>query len=145
MSAQDIDKTGHKWRVGDGTLIQIWRDKWFPKPSTFQVISHQNTLSATATVSELIDEVTREWKIDLVKCVFLPNDAQAILDIPRSNRCTKDCMIQAYTPKGTFTVISAYKVALSLIPSKTMEGASNTNNQGSTTPPAARRHGRYSA
>lgn len=39
-------------------------------------------------------------------------------------------MIWAHTPKGIFTVNSAYKVALSLVPSKTMEEASNTNNQG---------------
>lgn len=130
MSAQDVVKAGHRWWVGDGTSIQIWRDKWIPKPSKFQVISHRNTLPSTATVSELIDEGTREWKIDLVKSVFLPDDAQAILGIPWSNRRTKDCMIWAYTPKGTFTVNSAYKVALSLTPLKTMEGASHTNNQG---------------
>ena len=27
MSAQDVVKAGHRWRVGDGTSIQIWRDK----------------------------------------------------------------------------------------------------------------------
>lgn len=130
MFAQDVVRAGYRWRVGDDTSIQIWKDKWIPKPSTFQVISNQNTLPASVTISELINEVTREWKINLVKHVFLPDDAQAILSIPRTNKRTKYCMIWAHTPKGIFTVNSAYKVALSLVPSKTMEEASNTNNQG---------------
>ena len=68
--------------MGDGTSIQICRDKWLTKPSTFQVISMPNTLPETVTVSELIDEATGEWNVDLVKHVFLPDDAHTILGIP---------------------------------------------------------------
>ena len=48
MATQDVVGAGHRWQVGDGTSIQIWRDKWLPKPSTFQVISMPNTLLETA-------------------------------------------------------------------------------------------------
>jgi len=68
----------------------------------------------TAAISELIDEVTGEWNVDLVNHVFLPNVAHTILDIPSSSKRNKDRMIWAYTPKGTFTLNSAYKFALSL-------------------------------
>ena len=51
MVAQDVVRDGHQWQVGDGTSIQIWRDKWLPKSSTFQVIFMPNTLPETATVS----------------------------------------------------------------------------------------------
>ena len=122
MVAQDVVRDGHQWQVGDGTSIQIWRDKWLPKSSTFQVIFMPNTLPETATVSELIDEAKGEWNVDLVKHVFLPDDAHTILGIPRSSKRNRDRMIWAYTPKGTFTVNSAYKVALSLSQSKSTEG-----------------------
>ena len=122
MVAQDVVRDGHQWQVGDGTSIQIWRGKWLPKSSTFQVIFMPNTLPETATVSELIDEAKGEWNVDLVKHVFLPDDAHTILGIPRSSKRNRDRMIWAYTPKGTFTVNSAYKVALSLSQSKSTEG-----------------------
>ena len=122
MVAQDVVRDGHQWQVGDGTSIQIWRDKWLPKSSTFQVIFMPNTLPETATVSQLIDEAKGEWNVDLVKHVFLPDDAHTILGIPRSSKRNRDRMIWAYTPKGTFTVNSAYKVALSLSQSKSTEG-----------------------
>ena len=122
MVAQDVVRDGHQWQVGDGTSIQIWRDKWLPKSSTFRVIFMPNTLPETATVSELIDEAKGEWNVDLVKHVFLPDDAHTILGIPRSSKRNRDRMIWAYTPQGTFTVNSAYKVALSLSQSKSTEG-----------------------
>ena len=128
MAAQDVVRAGHRWQVGDGTSIQIWRDKLLPKPSTFQVISMPNTLPETATVSELIDEATGEWNVDLVKQFFLPDDAHTILGIPRSSKCNRDRMIWAYTPKGTFTVNSAYKIALSLSQSKSTEGTSKATS-----------------
>ncbi|XP_075645055.1 uncharacterized protein LOC142616051 [Castanea sativa] len=77
-------------------------------------------------VAALLDEVTGEWKADLVKRVFLPDEAQAILSIPRSNKQANDCMVWAYTPKGVFTVNSAYKVALATSPSASTVGVYDT-------------------
>lgn len=87
-----------------------------------------NTLPTTETVSELIDEVTGEWNVALVKHIFLPDDARTILGIPRSSKRNRDRMIWVYTPKGTFTMNRAYKVALSLAHSKTIEGTSDANS-----------------
>ena len=86
------------------------------------------SLPETATVSELIDEATGEWNVDLVKQFFLPDDAHTILGIPRSSKRNRDRMIWAYTPKGTFTMNSAYKVALSLSQSKSTEGTSKATS-----------------
>ena len=85
-------------------------------------------LPTTATDSELIDEVTGEWNVALVKHIFLPDDARTILGIPRSSKRNRDRMIWVYTPKGTFTMNRACKVALSLSHSKTIEGTSDANS-----------------
>ena len=47
--------------------------------------------------------------------------------MPRSHRRAKDCIIWAYTPKGNFTVNSAYKVAWAISPSVAMEEVSNND------------------
>ena len=47
--------------------------------------------------------------------MFLPHEANVILGIPLSLRLPRDSLIWAWTPKGMFTVNSAYKVAQSLL------------------------------
>jgi len=85
-----------------------------PKTYHFQTISPPNILPANACVSLLLDENTGEWKVSLIRQIFLLNDAKTILSSPRSRYCARDRLIWAYTPRGTFTVNSAYKVASSL-------------------------------
>ena len=50
----------------------------------------------------------REWDIELVRSLFLPQDADAILIIPLSNLVTKDRLVWAEDKNGRFTVRSAY-------------------------------------
>ena len=47
--------------------------------------------------------------------MFLPHEANVILGIPLSPPFPRDSLIWAWTPKGMFTVNSAYKVAQSLL------------------------------
>lgn len=55
--------------------------------------------------------------MDTIKQAFSTDDAARILSIPLSSRQLEDCLIWAFTPKGNFTVRSAYKVALSAVSS----------------------------
>ncbi|KAL0010668.1 hypothetical protein SO802_005776 [Lithocarpus litseifolius] len=125
MAAKHIVHAGHRWQVGDGTTVRIWKDRWIPKPSTFCPISQQNTLPLESTISELIDEDTGEWNATLIKQIFIPDEARTILSMPRSHRRANDRIIWAYTPKGNFTVNSAYKVAWAISPSVAMDEVSN--------------------
>ena len=77
-------------------------------------------------VAVLLNEDTGEWKADLVKQVFLPDEAQTILSIPRSNKQASDRIIWAYTTKGIFIVNSAYKVTLAASPYASTVGESDT-------------------
>ncbi|XP_075662885.1 uncharacterized protein LOC142632332 [Castanea sativa] len=89
-----------------------------------------NMLHIDATIFELIDKAIGAWKDALIKQIFLPTEAQTILSIPRSHRCTHDCMVWAYTVKGNFMVNSAYKVAITSSPNATMEGVSTNDMTG---------------
>ena len=48
----------------------------------------------------------------MVKQGFAPDDAKVVLSIPLSSRLPVDRLIWAYTPKGNFTMRSAYRVVL---------------------------------
>ena len=73
-----------RWNVGNGKLIHIWKDKWLPTPTTYWVCSPPQTFDDFPMVSSLIDEDTRRWKTDLVQALFLPFEADTILQIPLS-------------------------------------------------------------
>ena len=55
-------------------------------------------------VSVLIEE--------LVHRIFIPTDVHSILNIPLSSHLPHDRPVWAYTPKGQFTVRSAYKLVV---------------------------------
>ena len=88
-----------------------------------------NTIPLDARICTLLDDEIGEWKLDLVNHIFLPEDADAILSIPRSCSHAKDRLIWVYHPKGTFTLNSAYKLALSLSSQAHKGRASNDQDQ----------------
>lgn len=81
---------------------------------------------ADTKLSLFIDLYTTAWRIDTVQQFFAPQDVGAILSIPLSSRLPSDCLVWTYTPKGLFTVKSAYKLAMSLADSAIASQASNT-------------------
>ena len=62
-------------------------------------------------VRDLLGEEGMEWDIELVRGLFLPQDAEAILSIPISESIAKDRMVWAKDKKCIFTVRSAYRLA----------------------------------
>ena len=66
-------------------------------------------------VSSLIDKDTRRWKADIVCSLFLPFEAQTILNIPLSFNLPEDTIGWIGNKRGVFSVKSAYYVALALV------------------------------
>ncbi|XP_075659272.1 uncharacterized protein LOC142629188 [Castanea sativa] len=110
-AAQDVVKRGLRWQVGDGQKSLVWKDKWLQKPSTYRVVTPENTSRQVVRVCDLIDGSRKEWKKDLISQCFLPQDVEAILSIPLSAQGGIDRMIWSETKNGKFTVRSAYKLA----------------------------------
>ena len=59
LSSCELIKEGLVWRIGNGNQVQIWKDKWIPRPSTFMVQSQPNLLDENAKVCELIDPIVK--------------------------------------------------------------------------------------
>lgn len=111
MAAQDLVRHGIRWQVGDGEQIQVWKDKWLPNPSTYKVVTPENLGSEVTWVRDLIDGGKMEWRADLIRQNFMPQDVDAILSIPLSAHRTRDRLIWAGTKNVKFLVRSAYKLA----------------------------------
>lgn len=59
-------------------------------------------------VSDLINEYTGSWNIELVRENFLHPDAEAILNIPLNPSGGEDSLAWALEKSGNYTVKSAY-------------------------------------
>jgi len=101
-------------RVGDGKSIQVWGDRWLPRPTSYTIQSIPNTISTSAKVADLIDEELKGWNLSLGNEVFDEDEAKAISQIPLSPGLPKDRLIWMGTKNEEFTVRSAYHLSKEL-------------------------------
>ena len=97
-------------RVRNGQSISIWEDKWIPVLASLSpsVMPGGTTL---ATVSELIDVKNWTWRRELIRNVFIPPEADAILNIPLHHLVERIFLLGPM--KGTATTLSNLRTVLS--------------------------------
>jgi hypothetical protein len=114
FQAKDLLLRGILWRVGNGSSIRIWKDKWLPSTSSHLVHSPVGALGQEATVSQLIDRESGCWIPNVVIENFRKEEAEAILNIPLSPNLPQDRVIWIGSKSGLFSVKSAYYIGRSL-------------------------------
>ncbi|XP_035551042.1 uncharacterized mitochondrial protein AtMg00310-like [Juglans regia] len=62
MAARHVLEAGSFWRVGTGSEISIWRDKWLDLTNPRKVTNPVKNLDGNAKVAALIDPDTKRWK-----------------------------------------------------------------------------------
>ena len=75
------------WGVGNGRNIKIWGDKWLPSPMTYAIQTPVHRLGLEARVRDLIDPNVQWWNIQLIREVFMQEEAKVICSMvicPRS-------------------------------------------------------------
>ena len=108
MVAQDLVKEGMMWRVGNGSDVKVWGDRWLPSSSSHVAISPRLFLHEDTRVGKLIDIDAMCWKSSVVDSIFLPHEAEAIKSIPFSVHFPLDKLVWAEMTNGKFTIKSAY-------------------------------------
>lgn len=126
--ASDLIKGGLVWRIGNGKRVRIWKDKWLPTPSTYMVQSPPLILDPNATVSQLVDAETNWWNFALLERLFSREEILAIQTVPLSTTNQEDTLIWRGTPKGIFTVRSAYYLEKEREEATKPEGSSRTRH-----------------
>jgi hypothetical protein len=118
------------WRVGNGSQIRIWKDRWIPKPTTFRIQSTPRVLDEEATVDNLIDKDTKWWDPVVLGNLFEKEEVQMIQSIPLSNTNQRDMLIWRGTANGLFSVKSAYYIQQELLATSLAVSTSGAGKQG---------------
>ncbi|XP_018806584.2 uncharacterized mitochondrial protein AtMg00310-like [Juglans regia] len=98
----DLVKVEFVWRVGNGKSVKVWKDKWVPIPSTFQIQSPITILEPNATGDVLIDEESKTWRKEHVHDVFRQEEAHCICSIPIRDRGWMIKLFGVYLTRGSF-------------------------------------------
>jgi hypothetical protein len=110
-NARQLLAEGLIWRVGDGSQIGIWRDRWVPVANGGLIQSPVRILEGDAKVSELLDRNTNWWNYSLVHEVFSVEEAELICSIPVCPSGGEDRLIWQHNKTGEYTVRSGYHFA----------------------------------
>ncbi|CAL8164298.1 unnamed protein product [Prunus armeniaca] len=92
--------SGSRWQVGSGAEIDIWKDPWLPRPSTFRVISPKPNSYVVTKVNELILDHPRRWNISLLSNLLYPPDVDVIRTLLLSFHHRDDALIWHVDKKG---------------------------------------------
>lgn len=96
------------WKIGDGSLANIWRQSWLRSKHNSFISSQPMIGNEHATVNALIHSNYSSWKYDLIVQIFNQRDVQEILPIPLLNKDDTDQIIWKQSPNGSYTVRLAY-------------------------------------
>lgn len=95
-----------------GKKICVWGDTWLDGPGSGCVISPKGDLPINTKVEEFINQDSKEWRVDLVRKIFLPFEADKTLRIPISRLGHDDVLCWGLSSDGIFRVCDIYRFAM---------------------------------
>jgi hypothetical protein len=125
----ELLKEGVISRIGDGKNTQILRDQWLPRDSGHKITAMKKN-SRRRWVNQLIDNVTKTWKMDFLHELFYDHDVQAILKIQIPQHDQRDRLAWLHEKNGNFSVRSAYRLAYNLKHKNRDIGSSSSKPNG---------------
>ncbi|KAL4325014.1 hypothetical protein GQ457_11G023740 [Hibiscus cannabinus] len=110
-SARGLIVKGYGWRVGSGSLINIWNEPWLPGPGDGRVRRDSMDIRHTV-VYDLIDPGDRVWKHYVVSELFDEEQTSRICSIPLSKTSCPDEIIWRFDGSGCYTAKSGYRLLM---------------------------------
>ncbi|KAK4382091.1 putative mitochondrial protein [Sesamum angolense] len=114
MASMQLFRSGCRWSIGTGHLVNIWTDPWLPRSPSFRVITPRPSHVHVVWVHDLISEDLHDWNVEMIRAMFWPEDRDLILQTPLSLVGSVDLLVWHYSKNGIFSVRSAYHLALSM-------------------------------
>jgi hypothetical protein len=79
--AKALLQEGLIWRVGNGSRIDLWNDKWIPA-TPHKILDPVRIISSDAKVAEIINREANWWDIPLIEQIFSEETVKQICSIP---------------------------------------------------------------
>ena len=95
---------GSRWRIGDGSCVNVLKDPWIPKLRSFKIYD-QTYVPPDINVIDL-KGVDGEWDVNMINCLFNSEDVKLILSLPCSGSSLEDKLRWHYTKNGEYSVKS---------------------------------------
>jgi hypothetical protein len=103
MFGKDLLSRGIRWGVGNGSTIQITKDKWIPDTPVY-LVNPMVPLSDGQTVDTLINSESRSWNEVRLREVFHEQIVRKILTVPISSQGENDFVSWPFTKNGCYTI-----------------------------------------
>jgi hypothetical protein len=84
---------GYRWKIGDGSNINVWTDPWIRSRTNMRPSTAPHGNYADLRVSHLFDSVYNTWNSALLNTIFNTQDVANICKIPLHNRAMQDSII----------------------------------------------------
>lgn len=98
-----------RWRIGDGSSIQVLDQPWLLTDENPYVTSIQEPLQGKTVVSVMCVN-SKEWDVKVVRDVLNDRDQKYVLAIPLTLSNHDDRLYWRLEESGNYTVKSAYKL-----------------------------------
>jgi hypothetical protein len=110
LKASWIFKNGGLWKIGNGESINVWHDNWLPEQVGHTIWSVEDKRAPQKLVKDLIIlPISKTWNNNLVNHLFLPFEANQIMNIPIINTIYLDKFYWPNTKDEVYTVRSWYQ------------------------------------
>ena len=109
LSARDVIIAGSKWKIGDGKCIGVITHKWLSHDPIFN-----GKPNPKLKVSDLMDADIRQWDRGKAYALFTARTRNEILALSLNDTHARDSLIWMENKSRTFSVKTAYQVALRL-------------------------------
>ena len=101
-------KQGIRWRIGNGTQIDVWTDPWLRDDRNFWVQMTHNVELDGLRVSDLMILGRLEWDVEMLEELLEARDDVEIKCIPLSQSFAADRQVWHFTNSGEYTIKSGY-------------------------------------
>lgn len=108
LEAQTLIKRGARWRVGDGSCIEVVGQPWLPDAQMPLVTSTHPALYGTKVMS-IMSQDGKCWEGDIIENLFNDQDKALIYNVPISHTKRKDTWYWMFDLKGNYSVKDGYK------------------------------------
>ncbi|KAF2553406.1 hypothetical protein F2Q68_00036760 [Brassica cretica] len=112
MEGKELLTTGLQVQIGNGEETLIWRDAWLPTHPP-RVPRQRNHIDINDhTVNTLFLPGTRQWNVELLAQIMVPEDVVLVKQIVVSSFGGQDLLGWNYTDDGMYTVKSGYWLSM---------------------------------